>query len=87
MPDLKAAFEQAAKEAQKLPAKPDNQTLLTLYALYKQATAGDVSGSRPGMMDMVARAKYDAWAKVKGASREDAMQRYIALVEKLKAGR
>jgi diazepam-binding inhibitor (GABA receptor modulator, acyl-CoA-binding protein) len=84
MSDLKAQFEKAAQEAQKLPKKPDNDTLLRLYALYKQATVGDVSGKRPGFMDMVGQAKYDAWAKVKGTSKEAAMQSYIDLVNKLK---
>ena len=85
MSDLKTQFEKAAQEAQKLPKKPDNDTLLRLYALYKQATVGDVSGKRPGFMDMVGQAKYDAWAKVKGNSKEAAMQSYIDLVNKLKS--
>lgn len=84
MADLKAAFDQAAAEAQKLPRKPDNNTLLKLYALYKQATVGDVSGSRPGGFDMAAKMKYDAWAKVKGKTKDAAMQEYVALVESLK---
>ena len=62
-----------------------NDTLLELYALYKQATSGDVNGSRPGMMDVKGRAKYDAWAKRKGVSRDEAMQAYVELVRKLKA--
>ena len=84
MSDLKTQFEKAAQEAQKLPKKPDNDTLLRLYALYKQATVGDVSGKRPGFMDMVGQAKYDAWAKAKGISKDAAMQAYIDLVNKLK---
>jgi len=84
MSDLKIEFEKAAQEVQKLPKKPDNDTLLRLYALYKQATVGDVSGKRPGFMDMVGQAKYDAWAKVKGTSKDAAMQSYIDLVNKLK---
>jgi diazepam-binding inhibitor (GABA receptor modulator, acyl-CoA-binding protein) len=84
MSDLKADFEVAAQEAQRLPRKPDNETLLRLYAYYKQATAGDVTGKRPGFMDMVGQAKYDAWAKVKGTSKEAAMQAYVDLVSKLK---
>lgn len=84
MSDLKTQFEKAAQEAQKLPKKPDNDTLLRLYALYKQATVGDVSGKRPGFMDMVGQAKYDAWAKVKGSTKDSAMQAYIDLVNKLK---
>jgi diazepam-binding inhibitor (GABA receptor modulator, acyl-CoA-binding protein) len=59
-----------------------NDVLLELYALYKQATSGDVSGSRPGMMDMKGRAKYDSWAKRKGMTKDAAMQAYIALVGK-----
>lgn len=61
-----------------LSAAPPNDVLLRLYGLFKQATAGDVSGSRPGMMDFKGRAKYDAWAGRKGMSRDDAMRAYIA---------
>lgn len=84
MSDLKAQFEQAARESTELPARPDNQTLLQLYALYKQATVGDVNTKRPGMTDFVGRAKWDAWEKLKGQSIEQAMQAYIDLVNKLK---
>lgn len=84
--DLQARFETAAQEAQKLPKKPDNTTLLRLYALYKQATVGNLSGSRPGMSDFVGRAKFDAWAKLKNYPQEKAKQDYVALVEKLKKG-
>ena len=84
MADLQTQFEAAAREAQQLPSKPDNDTLLKLYALYKQATAGDVAGSRPGFTDFVGRAKYDAWAKLKGSAKESAMQSYIDLVARLK---
>ncbi len=84
MSKLQTKFEAVAQEAQHLPKRPDDATLLKLYALYKQATAGDVSGSRPGMMDFVGRAKYDAWTKLKGTSKEAAMQAYIDLVEGLK---
>lgn len=85
MADVKAAFEQAALDAKKLPKKPDNNTLLKLYALYKQATSGDVSGSRPAGFDMEGKLKYDAWAKLKGKTQDAAMQDYVALVESLKA--
>ncbi len=85
MSDLKAAFEKASGEAQHLPQKPDNATLLQLYAYYKQATLGDVSGKRPGFMDLVGQAKYDAWAKHKGMSKDAAMQAYVDLVAKLKS--
>ena len=87
MTDLKARFEQAAQEAQQLPRRPDNNTLLQLYALYKQATSGDVSGARPGVLDMQGRMKYDSWSKMKGTSGDQAMQQYIDLVERLKAVR
>ena len=83
MSDLRTQFETAAKEAQTLPKRPDNDTLLKLYALYKQATAGDASGSRPGFTDFVGRAKYDAWAALKGMSPETAMQAYVDLVAAL----
>ena len=84
MSDLRTQFETAAKEAQSLPKRPDNDTLLKLYALYKQATAGDVAGGRPGFTDFVGRAKYDAWAALKGSAKEQAMRDYVALVESLK---
>lgn len=84
MADLKASFEAAVAASKTLSERPDNQTLLQLYALYKQATAGDVEGKRPGFSDMIGRAKYDAWAALKGSASGDAMQRYIALVESLK---
>ena len=84
MADLKARFEQAVAESKQLPEKPDNMTLLKIYALYKQASSGDVEGKRPGFTDMVGRAKYDAWAEVKGKSADEAMQEYIDLIESLK---
>ena len=84
MADPKAAFDQAVAASKSLPEKPDNTTLLQLYALYKQASEGDVEGKRPGFTDMVGRAKYDAWAAVKGKGKGDAMQQYIDLVESLK---
>jgi acyl-CoA-binding protein len=84
MADLKAQFEQAVAESKQLPEKPDNMTLLKIYALYKQATAGDVEGKRPGFTDMVGRAKFDAWDSLKGKSGEEAMQEYIDLIESLK---
>lgn len=85
MADLQLQFEVAAQEAQKLSKKPDNDTLLKLYSLYKQATTGNVSGSRPGFTDFVGRAKYDAWARLRGKNKEAAMQEYVNLVEKLKS--
>ncbi|HRX01783.1 MAG: acyl-CoA-binding protein [Anaerolineae bacterium] len=84
MSDLQTQFETAAADAQKLAKRPDDQTLLKVYALYKQATVGDVQGKRPGFTDMAGRFKYDAWAKVKGMSQEDAMQAYIDMVEAMK---
>ena len=84
MADLKSKFEQAVKDSKGLPEKPDNMTLLKIYALYKQATEGDVEGKRPGFTDMVGRAKFDAWAAVKGKSTDDAMQEYVDLIESLK---
>lgn len=85
MSDLKAAFEKAQADVKTLAERPDNQTLLQLYALYKQATDGDVSGERPGMMDFVNRAKYDAWDKLKGTAPDKAMQSYIDVVQRLLA--
>lgn len=85
MSDLKARFDQALADSKLLPAKPDNNTLLQIYSLFKQGSVGDVQGERPGMMDFVGRAKYDAWAGQKGKSIEQAQQAYIDLIESLKA--
>jgi diazepam-binding inhibitor (GABA receptor modulating acyl-CoA-binding protein) len=84
MADLLAAFEKAQADSRNLPERPDNATLLKLYALYKQATQGDADGERPGFSDMVGRAKWDAWHALAGTERDDAMQQYIDLVEELK---
>ena len=84
MADLKKRFEQAVADSKNLPEKPDNQTLLKIYALYKQATEGDVSGKRPGFTDLVGRAKYDAWAGLQGTSSETAKQTYIDLIAALR---
>lgn len=72
-----SAFEQAQKDSKTLTQRPSNDDMLFMYAHFKQATVGDVQGSRPGMMDMVGRAKYDAWAKVKGTSKADAEKKYV----------
>jgi diazepam-binding inhibitor (GABA receptor modulating acyl-CoA-binding protein) len=84
MSDLNAQFEKAVAESKTLPEKPDNMTLLQIYALYKQASAGDVDGKRPGFTDMVGRAKWDAWNEMKGKSGDEAKQEYIDLIESLK---
>lgn len=84
MADLQAQFEQAVADSKKLPSKPDNATLLKLYALYKQGTEGDVDGKRPGFADMVGRAKWDAWNEIKGTAGDAAKKDYVALVESLK---
>lgn len=84
MANLQATFEKAVADSKQLPEKPDNQTLLKIYALYKQATEGDCEGKRPGFGDMVGRAKFDAWAAVKGTAKNDAMQQYVDLIESLK---
>ena len=84
MADLKTRFEQAVADSKTLPEKPDNMTLLKIYALYKQASSGDVEGRRPGFGDMVGRAKWDAWNEAKGKPGETAMQEYIDLIESLK---
>jgi hypothetical protein len=84
MADLATQFAQALADSKTLTERPDNATLLKLYALYKQATDGDASGKRPGFTDMVGRAKFDAWAEIKGISKDDAMQQYVSLIEDLK---
>lgn len=83
MADLKTAFEAAVVNSKNLSERPDNGTLLKIYALYKQATAGDNAEKKPGFADMVGRAKWDAWNGFKGISNDDAMQQYIDLIESL----
>ena len=84
MSDLKARFDQAMAASKQLPERPDNMTLLKIYALYKQGSEGDVQGKRPGFTDKVGRAKWDAWNELKGTANEQAMQDYIDLIESLK---
>jgi acyl-CoA-binding protein len=83
MSDLKAAFDKAMADSKNLSERPDNATLLKLYALYKQGSQGDNTDKKPGFGDMVARAKWDAWSKLKGVSQEAAMQQYIDLIGEL----
>lgn len=83
MSDLQADFDAAVANSKKLSQRPDNATLLKIYGLYKQATAGDVTDKKPGFGDMIGRAKWDAWNAVKGTSSEDAKQRYVELIQSL----
>lgn len=80
---LKEQFDAAVAASKSLPQRPDNMTLLKIYALFKQAGTGDVEGDRPGFTDMVGRAKWDAWNALQGTAPEDAMQQYIDLIESL----
>ncbi|SFM94912.1 Acyl-CoA-binding protein [Chitinophaga sp. YR627] len=83
--DLQQQFETAATASKTLTQKPDNETLLQLYSLYKQGTEGDINSEPPANpFDFVAKAKYEAWEKLKGKAKETAQQEYIALVNKLK---
>ncbi|XP_028249594.1 acyl-CoA-binding protein-like [Parambassis ranga] len=84
MADVQAKFDAAAAEVKQLKAKPTDEEMLQVYSLFKQATVGDVNTARPGMLDFTGKAKWDAWEKEKGKSKEDAMNEYIALVDKLK---
>jgi acyl-CoA-binding protein len=86
MAELADQFTAATEAVKELPERPGNDDMLRLYALYKQGSVGDATGDRPGMMDFVGRAKYDAWADVAGMSQDDAMAAYVDLVESLKAG-
>jgi acyl-CoA-binding protein len=83
MANLKKSFEAAVANSKSLTERPDNATLLKIYALYKQATQGDNTEKKPGFVDMVGRAKWDAWNGFKGTSADDAMQQYIDLIESL----
>lgn len=84
MSTLDARFQQAVADSKNLPERPDNMTLLKIYALFKQASEGDVEGRRPGFTDMVGRAKWDAWNELKGKSADEARQEYVDLIESLK---
>lgn len=81
---LQEQFDRAVAESKNLPERPDNMTLLKMYALFKQASTGDAQGERPGMTDFVGRAKWDAWEALKGTAQEAAMQQYVDLVGDLK---
>lgn len=83
MADLNADFEAAVANSKKLSERPDNSTLLKIYALYKQGTAGDNTEKKPGFGDMVGRAKWDAWNALKGTSQDDAKRQYIELIQSL----
>ena len=85
MSDLETSFKQASDDAQNLDERPDNDTLLKLYALYKQGSEGDVSGEKPGFFDFVGIAKYEAWEKLQGMDRDEAKQKYVDLVESLRS--
>jgi acyl-CoA-binding protein len=84
MSDLQARFAQAQRDVTALAERPDNNIVLKLYALYKQATQGDATGEQPGSFDFVGRAKFEAWSAIKGTAVEDAMQKYIELVASLR---
>ncbi|MDF3839775.1 acyl-CoA-binding protein [Cupriavidus basilensis] len=86
MSDLQARFAQAQLDVKQLTERPSNMTLLRLYALFKQGSEGDAHGSKPGMTDFVGRYKFEAWETLKGTSQEDAMDKYVALVEELRSG-
>jgi acyl-CoA-binding protein len=83
MSDLQADFEAAVANSRKLSERPDNTTLLKIYGLYKQATAGDVTEKKPGFGDLVGRAKWDAWNGMKGTSSDDAKRQYVELIQSL----
>ena len=83
---LDSLFEKAQAEVTELPTRPENKYMLSLYANFKQATIGDCSGKRPGMLDIAGRAKYDAWKKIAGLDSENAKQAYVDLVSKLQKG-
>ena len=83
MADLKKQFEAAAANSKNLSERPDNTTMLKIYALYKQGSIGDNTDKKPGFGDMVGRAKWDAWNGIKGTSQDDAMQQYITLIDSL----
>lgn len=82
--NLSEQFAQAQADSKNLPERPDNMTLLKIYALFKQGSVGDANGERPGMTDMIGRAKWDAWHALAGTTQEAAQQQYIDLINSLK---
>jgi acyl-CoA-binding protein len=82
---LDERFAEAQRRVTKLPARPGNDRLLEIYALYKQGQLGDVQGGRPGLFELKGRAKWDAWARLKGVAPEEAKRRYVELVDRLEA--
>ena len=78
-----SAFEKAQADIKTLKSRPGNDDMLFLYAHYKQGSAGDVSGKRPGMLDMIGRAKYDVWAKLEGLGSDEAQAKYVNKVKEL----
>jgi acyl-CoA-binding protein len=86
MADVKQQFEKAAGDVKSLKERPSNDQLLKLYGLYKQATEGDVTGPAPGLFDPKGKAKHSAWTRVKGMSKDAAMEAYVKLVESMKKG-
>jgi len=85
MNDLRREFDQAAQDVQRLAKRPDNDTLLKLYALYKQGSECDLKRAQPGFFDFIGTAKHEAWMQLNGVPEEEAMRRYIALVRQLSA--
>lgn len=83
--ELATDFRQAAEDVKHLPTRPDNDTLLKLYALFKQATDGDASGPKPGFFDFVNTAKYEAWSRLRGMQGDEAQRKYVELVRQLGA--
>jgi len=81
---LQDQFNQALTDSKNLPERPDNMTLLKIYALFKQGSTGDATGDRPGMTDFIARAKFDAWSELSGTTQDTAMQDYVNLISSLK---
>lgn len=76
-------FEEASEKVKNLSSRPDNNTLLKLYSFFKQGSQGNVEGSRPGMLNVAGRAKYDAWKGLEGMSKDEAQQKYVDLVQQL----
>lgn len=66
MADLDQQFEEAANAIKLLKTRPTDQELLEVYALFKQATVGDNTQSKPGMFQLKEKAKHEFWLKQKG---------------------
>ena len=76
-------FLNACQRVEEFYTRLNNSTIRKIYAHYKQATEGDVSGKRPSVLKLRDRIKFDSWSSISGMSKDDAKIAYIELVNNL----